>query len=214
MRHIQHASNGPDSIRAAYRAEPKPLNPPKAWDCFDKAELREHLWEIQFGLCAYCERVLEPGPGNTTIEHIVPKTANPEVTFQYTNLVLCCTDRNTCNLHKKGAHFAGFHSSGRWSEGFVAPTQSRCEASFVYKGDGSIDPTQTAYIDDTEETIRILNLDCVSLRTQRRDYLGSISTAVVSMIDQPEALVLYLADELSLGSLKPFYSAKRQHFHI
>jgi uncharacterized protein (TIGR02646 family) len=63
--------------------------------------------------------VLAPGLGSSSIEHIIPKTANPEVTFQYTNLVLCCLDPQTCNLHKKGQHFSGFDTTGRWAEGFV-----------------------------------------------------------------------------------------------
>src|SRR5271165_1823523 len=149
MRHIVHAADAPDSLRVEYRANPHPFNPGEAWAAFDAHELRDHLWELQYGLYAYCERVLEAGAGFTSIEHIIPKTTNPQVTFQYTNLVLCCLNPETCNLHKKDQHFSGFDTTGRWAEGFVSPTQPRCETSFIYARDGSIDAASTDYQADT-----------------------------------------------------------------
>lgn len=214
MRYIVHLDTPPPSIIAAHRAEPHPLNPRQAWDTFDSRELRDHLWELQFGLCAYCERALELGPGTSSIEHIIPKTANPQVTFQYTNLVLCCLDQNTCNLHKKGQHFSGCDVTGRWSQGFIAPTQRRCETSFVYGRDGSVSPAERADEPDATQTLRILNLNHEPLKTERRDYLTAIDTAISSMGDQLDAIVEFLTGELELGGLKPFYSAKHQHFSL
>lgn len=214
MRHIVYSNTPPISIREAHRAQPHPLNPGEAWKAFDSRELREHLWEIQYGLCAYCERALGLGTHTSSIDHIVPKTANPRVTFQYTNLVLCCLDQNTCNLHKKGQHFAGFDVTGRWTQGFIAPTQPRCELSFTYGRDGSVGPAEQAVKPDATQTIRILNLDHESLKTQRRDYLVAVETAIVDMVDQMDAIVLFLRTELELGGLKPFYSAKHQHFTL
>lgn len=214
MRHIVHTDKPPQSLVDSYRAEPHPLNPPAAWDAFDARELREHLWELQFGLCAYCERVLELGPGTSSIEHVIPKTANPQVTFQYTNLVLCCLDSDTCNLHKKGQHFAGFDTTGRWTQGFISPTQARCELSFSYGRDGSVGPAEQAAEPDASETIRILNLNHVPLKTERREYLGAVETAISDMDGQMEAIRIFLAAELELGGLKPFFTAKRQHFSL
>ncbi len=212
MRHIVHSDIPPPSIAATYREQPNPVNPREAWGQFDSRELREHLWELQHGLCANCERVLELEPGASTIEHIVPKTANPTVTFQYINLVLCCPNRDTCNLHKKAQHFAGFDVTGRWTQGFVSPTQPRCETSFIYGRDGSIDPSQGADELDTTQTLRILNLNHPPLVTERRDHLSAIDMAISSMGDQSNAILIYICSELELGGLKPFYSAKRQHY--
>lgn len=214
MRYIVHSETPPPSIVAAHRAEPHPLNPRQAWDAFVSRELREHLWELQFGICGYCERALELGPNTSSIEHIVPKTANPQVTFQYTNLVLCCLDWNTCNLHKKGQHFAGCDATGRWSQGFIAPTQPRCETSFTYGRDGSIHSSDQADEPDATQTLLILNLNHESLKTERRDYLVAIETAIADMGGQMDAIVQFLAAELELGGLKPFYSAKHQHFSL
>ena len=116
MRHIIHSETVPTGIAAAFRAEPHPTKPRQAWDDFDKAakrELREHLWELQYGLCAYCERALDLGPGTSSVEHIVPKTSNPRFTFLYTNLVLCCVDPKTCNLRKKASLPVQHQGSGK-----------------------------------------------------------------------------------------------------
>jgi uncharacterized protein (TIGR02646 family) len=214
MRHIVHSETPPPSIVEAHRVQPRPLSPKEAWDGFDSRELREHLWELQFGLCAYCERALELWPGCSSIEHIIPKTANPQVTFQYTNLVLCCLDKNTCNLHKKGQHFAGFDATGRFSQGFISPTQLRCETSFVYGRDGSIRPSEQADEPDATQTLRILNLNYEPLKTERREHLMAIETAINAMGGQMDAIVEFLAGELGLEGLKPFYSAKHQHFSL
>lgn len=214
MRHFTHPDEWPASIQAAYRAHPRPANPRDAWDAFDTREIRDALWEVQHGLCAYCERVVEPGPGGSSIDHVIPKSANPEVTFLYTNLVLCCTDQQTCNIHKRGKHFAGTNATGRWTPGFIAPTQARCETSFVYQGDGSVRPSDTAIEPDATDTLRIVNLNHGPLKTERRDYLAAVDRAIASMADQMDALLAYLELEMPVGSLKPFYSAKRQCIKI
>jgi uncharacterized protein (TIGR02646 family) len=214
MRHIVHSEVPPASIVDAHRAQPHPLNPREAWDAFDKRDLRDHLWELQSGLCAYCERTLDVGIGTSSIEHIIPKSGDGKVTFQYTNLVLCCLDHDTCNLHKKGQHFGGFDATGRWTQGFIDPTQSRCDASFRYARDGSVHPSDQACYSDATETIRILNLNHEPLKTERREYLGALDNAISDMGEQLDAILHFLAAELQLGALKPFYSAKHQHFDL
>jgi uncharacterized protein (TIGR02646 family) len=211
MRYIVHDAP-PDSLEQALRDNPNPADPGAAWDAFDTRELREKLWTLQSGLCAYCERTIEIGPGKTSIDHIIPKSSDSRVTFQYTNLVLCCLDKNTCNLHKKGKHFAGCDDTGRFRQGFIAPTQQRCESSFSYKRDGSVEASATAIQDDARETLTILNLNSPNLKTERGNYLKSIEQAIVSMGEQFDAIAAYLQEELSIGGGKPFFSAKRQNF--
>jgi uncharacterized protein (TIGR02646 family) len=213
MRHIVHGEP-PQSIKDAFREQPLPTNTKEAWNGFNSAEVRESLWELQHGLCAYCERTLPLHPGSSSIDHVVPKSQVPSGTFRYSNLLLCCSDPNTCNLHKRGKHFEGADDTGRWREGFIAPTQPRCATSFVYKRDGSIAPSATAAQDDAKDTLKIVNLNFEDLKTERREYLERIDRAVESMADQLDALRVFLTGELALGSLKPFYSAKLQHFSL
>jgi uncharacterized protein (TIGR02646 family) len=214
MRHIQHAPIPPPSLKAEYRRHPRPALPRDAWEHFDASELRDHLWDLQFGLCAYCERVVDPGPGQSSIEHIIPKTRNSEVTFRYENLVLCCVDPKTCNLRKRGQHFGGVDATGRWSQGFVAPTQPRCETSFIYSRDGSVNAAGGAHQAEALETIRILNLNHRPLATDRVNQLAKIEWAIASMADQLDAVREFLRAEISLEALNPFYSAKKQNFRI
>lgn len=209
MRHFTHAMVPPPSIVAAHRANPHPLDPREAWDDFDSRELREHLWELQQGLCAYCERVMEPGPGGSSIDHIQPKSQNPHLTFAYTNLILCCPDPATCNIHKRSHYFAGTTVTGAWTQGFIDPTQPRCEAAFKYLANGRVETTGVPQ-DDADKTIGILNLNQQDLVTNRRDYLGALDTAIGGMTDQLDALEDYLRGELSVGGLKPYFSAKKQ----
>ena len=104
MHYIVHSDTPPPSIVAAHRAEPHPTNPRDAWDRFDARELREHLWELQFGLCAYCERALELGSGTASIEHILPKTANPLGWGKFVNpdrVVDACAATVDAHVHAK-----------------------------------------------------------------------------------------------------------------
>jgi hypothetical protein len=65
-----------------------------------------------------------------------------------------------------------------------------------------------------KNTLRILNLNHVALRSFRRDYLAAIEKTIVSMGDQMDAIRAYLVRELSLQEGRPFYSAKQQHFSL
>jgi uncharacterized protein (TIGR02646 family) len=216
MRHFVHPieTSWPQSIRDEFRANSRPENPREAWQAFDKTEVRDALWELQYGLCAYCERVVEAGSGGSSIDHVIPKTRNPEVTFLYSNLVLCCTSPHTCNLFKGGNHFAGTDETGRWTQGFIAPTQERCEPSFNYFRDGSIAPSANTTEPDATDTLRILNLNHQLLQTERREHLAAIDRAIAALAEQVDALIEYLRTEMPAESLNPFYSAKRQCIKI
>lgn len=53
-----------------------------------KADLESALCKEQHGLCCYCGEKLEDG--KQSIEHFLPKNKNKHLTFDYTNLMLCC----------------------------------------------------------------------------------------------------------------------------
>jgi uncharacterized protein (TIGR02646 family) len=67
----------------------------KAWACAEptaraiKHHISEHTIIAQKGRCAYCERVL--AGGDVEIEHIAPKNAYEEFTFEPYNLVSSCS---------------------------------------------------------------------------------------------------------------------------
>jgi hypothetical protein len=77
-------------------------------------------------------------------------------------------DQNTCNLHKKGQHFAGCDATGRWTQGFIAPTQPRCETSFTYGRDGSIHPSVQADEPDARSRMEQAAMNAVIAAEQAR----------------------------------------------
>jgi uncharacterized protein (TIGR02646 family) len=74
----------PDGLRTRYR----------------HPDLKNPLLAETFGKCAYCEsKVTAVYPGD--VEHILPKTARPDLTFDYANLTLACF---ICN-NRKGDYY-------------------------------------------------------------------------------------------------------------
>lgn len=53
-----------------------------------KADLESALYKEQHGLCCYCGIKLKAN--EQSIEHFLPKNKNKHLTFDYTNLMLCC----------------------------------------------------------------------------------------------------------------------------
>jgi len=202
MRHIIHDSSPPASLQKMQRQEPCPEDPTKAWNEFDDTELRANLWKLQYGRCAYCERTIELTPGGGCVDHVYPKGRDQTKTFEYKNLLLSCTNKNTCNLYKKG----------KWFENFIDPTQLRCETSFAYKRDGSIESSSPAVACDVKETVKLLNLEERGLKTARRAHFERLEKMIADMEDQLEAVKEFLQRELALECRLPFYSAKKQLF--
>lgn len=96
--------------------------------------------------------------------------------------------------------------------GFRVANPGPLPTEFLLRAGRSVGATETDYKLDTLETIRILNLNYKPPVTERRDYIAALDKAVASMADQHEAIILFLQNELEVGGLKPFFSAKRQLF--
>ena len=81
----------------------------KSWGEFscsvDGHALRRLKAEEQRGLCGYCEcfivgkdNVIEPG--KTHIDHFHRRGEYPMLTYEWSNLVLSCTDKTSCGFYK------------------------------------------------------------------------------------------------------------------
>lgn len=69
-------------------------------------EAKETLAENQRNLCAYCE--ICTGDNNRQIEHVRPKSdpnAGGDLTFQFSNFVLCCKGGTNPYCPDEGAHY-------------------------------------------------------------------------------------------------------------
>ncbi|PAE08250.1 TIGR02646 family protein [Terribacillus saccharophilus] len=63
---------------------------------YNHPEIKEGLREETYGKCAYCESKIEH-ISYAHIEHILPKTIFPELTYEWNNLTFCC---ERCNKLK------------------------------------------------------------------------------------------------------------------
>lgn len=63
---------------------------------YGHAEIRNKLRKETHYKCVYCESYIE-NAGYPNIEHIQPKTTNPHLTFEWSNLTIGC---NKCNVKK------------------------------------------------------------------------------------------------------------------
>ena len=146
MKQLTHPQNAPRPLQG----RPVPANPGKAWAGFKgTAEVRQALLPVQKHICAYCEIELEecpPGIG-FHIEHILSKTNNPSLTFEWTNLMLSCFQ--TGNEIPKGQFdsepISCGHSPLKRSNNydpvlFIKPTEPDCQRYFFYELDGRVVP--------------------------------------------------------------------------
>ena len=91
MKYLSHPITIPHGLES--RFEIPVCNSTKAWGKFKgKDKIYEALLPVQNYLCSYCESVLDRNNGEIGyhIEHIEPKSIKPELTFQFTNLLISC----------------------------------------------------------------------------------------------------------------------------
>ena len=83
-----------------------------------KSNLLERIGEY----CSYCERT-----GDLHVEHVVPRRRRPDLTEEWTNFLLGCTN---CNGIKSNRN----HSR----DGYIWPDRDDTEAAFEYLPDGIV----------------------------------------------------------------------------
>ncbi|GAB2954618.1 retron system putative HNH endonuclease [Aquaspirillum soli] len=93
-----------------------------------KQAVKADLNVDQGGLCAYCEKLLQPTEGQ--IDHIKPKAgvnARPDLCFEYHNYAHSCINQKTCGQKKKNGLLPIEPSLG-------------CNAEWALSTDGTIEP--------------------------------------------------------------------------
>lgn len=156
-----------------------------------KSRLRLELWREQGSLCVYCERKLPcetemerhgdlSEECRTRIDHIKPRTAYPQLCFEYTNLALSCPSADSCD-RKKGS-----------KELQIAPS-SGVNAYFELKSDGRLEPIgskreKNALRRDIED---ILGLNSPSLLRARRALVRLLQNSLAAgHIDEEDILAV------------------------
>ncbi len=58
------------------------------------------LLEEQMLLCAYCEKEIDENPKNSNIDHFKTRNLFPELTLEYSNLLVSCNTEERCSSFK------------------------------------------------------------------------------------------------------------------
>ncbi len=136
-----------------------------------KPAIRKALAEIQESHCAYCEGPLR---AESHFEHFRRKNPDhfPELTFEWTNLFLCCSAREHCAWFKDRPKATAYDPAD-----LVKPDEENPDDSLYYHHNGEVRPrTGASRPHRASCTIAVLNLNHVQLKAARaqavRRYWG------------------------------------------
>lgn len=220
MRAITKLGNG------GYQLNRSHANPPNTsdeatsrWSSFNyKSMVTKYLLTEQYGLCAYSE--VRPDKLNlgTHIEHVEPKSANPQRTFDYCNLVLSALSDDDLKHIDKANVFGGHAKLSKYDAlMFISCLQADCARYVVYLSNGKVEPANvlnTTEHTQAQYTINLLNLNSPYLVNQRKNWIDELD----ALIDEHIAGGLSLPHLASIdllptnNKLSPFFTATRQRF--
>lgn len=203
-----------------------PQNPRNAWNSFSsqgKKDIHNRLIPLQNGLCVYCEEILDRH--GLHIEHILSKTLNPPLTFEYINLSLSCNDDatmpNEITTNPISCGHAPLKRDNLYNEDlFIKPTEENCNTLFRYKANGEITYAHNLLLFDinrVEHTIEVLNLDCLRLQRERREMMEEGLNIILDLNDNLEAIKYFLELEFEKVNNKyifPFISAREENYDL
>lgn len=175
------------------------------------------------GLCVYCEERLDKYGFH--IEHVLSKSLNPPLTFEYSNLSLSCTEDGTLSSETTDNPISCGHAllkrKNNYDENlFIKPTEVGSNSLFQYKMNGELAPANGISPDDVlrvEHTIKVLNLDCLRLNRDRREIIEVGLKIILDLIDDNDALQNFLDLEFEIVNNKylfPFISAREEHYKL
>ena len=221
---VQHHSVEPEKLKK----KKETLDKIKSEDTTDlwknykhKEEIRLDLLELQYGLCAYCENSLYTQL-KYHIEHIAPKNIYPDLTFEYSNLILSCIDSDGLRDVKVDNTISCGHAKENKfnSKLFIKPTFQDCEQYFWYKDNGEVisNPELNAEdIDKANYTIKLLKLNCNRLKRERKQIILEGYTTILELLNETNVLDKFIRQQvccLENGNFPPFINARKQHFLI
>lgn len=116
-----------------------------------RQKLRNHLIEVQKGICAYCCKSIDSDSSLT--EHIKPRDGFPNNTLDYDNMIASCREYDTCSSSK----------GNEYSSLFVSPLEDDVESHFAFAPDGTL----ICLSERAEFTCKLLNLNSYRLKKAR-----------------------------------------------
>ena len=148
-----------------------------AWEDIAISEIRaklraDMLLEEQNLLCAYCEKEIDSDPKNSNIDHFKTRNLFPELSLEYSNLLVSCNTKERCS------NFKDTHIKTRKEyENIVNPTIENPNDFFDYLPTGEI----IAKNHKGQFTIDIFNLKDKSLNECRLEVAESLKYIDLSL---------------------------------
>ena len=194
-------------------SEFKKKEKPKDWKDLDfeiKRKLKKYMLENEQKIdnksyCPYCEIILFSENKDSTedkedkechIEHIKPKSKFGNLTFDYRNFLISCSENKTCGHSKQSI----------WDDKlFINPVEENPEEYFSYDiRTGKIIPKKENGLDYEKavKTIEILNLNENKLCEYRKIYILQIIDTIGNLNDNNKIEIINYFDEFP--TLKKF----------
>lgn len=172
---------------------------PEQWEDITpvRSMLRHHLWEGQGRVCAYTElRIGDSVSSCCHIDHFKTRNLFPELTFEYSNLLVAC------NSEYYGAKYKDKQVKSKEDyKNLINPVNEQMADHVQYTFEGKAMPLSGSR--KGENTISIFNLNEKSLLNQRKriiHYLRSMKDfsedEVVMYIGEFETMVRQLYQEI------------------
>ncbi|KAM3091558.1 retron system putative HNH endonuclease [Phormidesmis sp. 146-35] len=202
MRHIQKQQE--PEVLTKWRQDRKNRN--KTWKNFNppvKQAVRQSLLQEQGYICCYCE--MRIGTLTCRIDHLVPRSVDRSLWFDYYNLLASCPGED--EVEKKPV-FCEQQRGNRLLP--VSPLQEECIQAFGFRENGEVfAKDQSGNKEAVEQTIEILGLNVTALKRQRsaaiQGFLGEDFDTLSLEVQQK---LLYQLDRLnSNNQYEPFCSA-------
>jgi len=188
---------------AAWKHLPsKPSTPPNGKIDYNKRELKGSLNSEQGFICCYCQRRIGDREFDHDIEHLIPKSTDPEkYTFNYSNVCISCKYEPYVNHQneskvKRPLNNATCNEARGNSPLLIFPTNKDIETKFRYAEDGKIYGINS----ESEEAIKLLNLNAGRLIKLRMNAIEAATQ--VDIMDERIADVNILKSRLNFYSLK------------
>jgi uncharacterized protein (TIGR02646 family) len=179
----------------------------------DKATIRASLKVMQGTRCAYCEVSIDNKDYH--IEHFRRKRDFPHLTFDWSNLLLCCDQRDCCGHHKDR------HGSPYDIHDLIDPTNEQPDDYFWFLESGVIEVRgghDVAQARRASETLRVLNLSdhhgrLRHMRARQLKWYKNMNPDVFEELENwPDPdLSEYVQGELAATASQPFCTIIR-HF--
>lgn len=193
------------------------------WNGFrrHKAAVMSSLLQEQYQLCCYSELRADQEMLGYHIEHVEPKSLNPQRTFDYNNLAASALDSDSdLQTFKAQVHevFGGHAKQNHYDPTrFISCHQPDCARFFAYLSDGRVVPhhgLDAHERDQAQYTIDTLKLNSPYLVTKRRQWWDELDNLHQEHIKKDWSLPQLAAIDLvpSNNSLSRFFSITRQFF--